>query len=164
MLLVALAPLPARGSATVVVRAGDMSPLGLPFSQFSDAALDDRGRIAFVGGSTALFRWTPGGIVHLAAAGDTLLNQRVAGVSVAAVSGACVAFRVLFVGGAVAIARQCGSATTFVAELGFPAPNGGRFAGFADDVAAGAGGRVALIGVLDDGTSVLILVDRKSVV
>src|SRR5690349_5895428 len=159
MLLIALAPLPARGSATVVVRAGDPSPFGLPFSQFSDAALDDRGRVAFVGGSTALFRWTPSGPVRLVAAGDTLVNQRVAGVSSAALSSACVAFRVLFVGGGVAIARRCGSSATFVAEVGFPAPNGGRFAGFADDVGVDASGRVGFVGILDDGTSVLMLVE-----
>ncbi|HLY36596.1 MAG TPA: hypothetical protein VKU61_01080, partial [Candidatus Binatia bacterium] len=159
MLLVALAPLAARGSATVVVRAGDPSPFGLPFSQFSDAALDDHGRIAFVGGSTALFRLTPSGPVRLVAAGDTLLNQPIAGVSSAALSSACVAFRVLFVGGGVAIARQCGSSTTFVAEVGSLAPNGERFAGFTGDVAVGAGGRVAFVGVLEDGTSVLVLVE-----
>ncbi|HJQ74965.1 MAG TPA: hypothetical protein VJ814_08770, partial [Gaiellaceae bacterium] len=87
--IAALLALAAGASAEmrVVARIGDASPLGLPFSRFSEAAIDDRGRIAFVGASTVLFERTSAGIVHLLGAGDALDGREIAGVGPPALAG-----------------------------------------------------------------------------
>ena len=83
-----------------LVSVGDPSPLGLPFSRFSDVALDDQGQVAFVGGSTAIFRRTASGIERVVAAGDVVLGRTLAGVDAPALaSGGCLAFRAAVVGG-----------------------------------------------------------------
>src|SRR5262245_66436481 len=91
--------------AQVLVATGDRSPSGLPFSRFSDVALDDRGRVVFVGASAAIFkRGTDGRIVHVVAADDALAGQTIAGVGPpASAADGCLAFRIAFVAGGAAI-------------------------------------------------------------
>src|SRR3989442_9028132 len=79
LLALVLAARAAQAAPGVLVAIGDRSPLGLPFSRFSDVALDDRGRVAFVGASVALFARGGGILAHLAGAGDTVLGRTLAG-------------------------------------------------------------------------------------
>jgi hypothetical protein len=142
----------AVAAPSVVVAVGARSPLGLPFSRFSDVALDDRGRLAFIGTSAAIFRRTPAGLVHLAGAGDTLGGRAVAGVGTPALgAGDCLAFRAVYVDGVVGVLRRCGTTLAQVAEVGQPAAGGGVFTGFGAAVVTGAGGRVAFTALVDDG-------------
>src|SRR4029077_14680154 len=109
----------AQAAPSVLVAIGDRSPLGLPFSRFSDVSVDDRGRVAFVGSSTALFGRGSGSIEHLLGAGDAALGRTVAGVDAPALgAGDCLAFRVLFAGGGAAIAERCTAAVRAVADVG----------------------------------------------
>jgi hypothetical protein len=131
----------AGAAPTVLVRVGDRSPLGLPFSRFSEPAVDDRGRIAFVGGSTVLFRRGAGGIQRIAGADDALLDHRLAGVSPAAVGpDGCVAFRAAFADGGAGVFLRCGDTTTLVVATGAVAPGGGTFAGIGTTSLRGAAG------------------------
>jgi hypothetical protein len=147
----------ALAATTLVVRAGDPSPLGLPFSSFSDPSLDDRGRITFVGSSTALFTRDSGGIVRVAAADDMLAGRRIAGVGAPAFDGTCLVFRAAFVGGDAGVFRRCATDVVLVARSGSAAPGGGVLAGIGGDLAVGAEQRVAFTAVLADGTTVLYL-------
>jgi hypothetical protein len=150
----------AGAAPTVLVRVGDRSPLGLPFSRFSEPAVDDRGRIAFVGGSTVLFRRGAGGIQRIAGADDALLDHRLAGVSPAAVGpDGCVAFRAAFADGGAGVFLRCGDTTTLVVATGAVAPGGGTFAGIGNDVASGSGGRVVFTATLGDGGAGIFLAD-----
>ena len=72
LLVVLAAAARADAAPSMVAAVGEASPLGLPLSRLSDPALDDRGRIAFVGASTVLFRRTPAGVVHLLGAVNIL--------------------------------------------------------------------------------------------
>src|SRR5262249_10298508 len=99
----------AGAAPTVLVRLGDRSPLGLPFSRFSEPAVDDRGRVAFVGGSTVLFRRSAAGIQRITGADDALLDHRLAGVSPAVVGpDGCLAFRAAFADGGAGVFLRCG--------------------------------------------------------
>ena len=158
-----LAARAAQAAPGVLVAIGDRSPLGLPFSRFSDVALDDRGRVAFVGASVALFGRGGGTLGHLVGAGDTVLGQALAGVDGPALGGSgCLAFRALFAGGGSAIVERCGAVDAAIARVGEPAPGGGRFAGFGSDVALGGGGRLAFSAVLDDGAQGVFAVDADA--
>jgi hypothetical protein len=152
--MAAAAPVP-------IVAAGDASPLGLPFSRFSDAALDDRGRVTFVGAATAVFRDSGGStLAHVVGPSDVVAGRIVAGVGAADVDGAgCVAFRAVFVDGGAGVYRRCAETLTTVAESGSPAPGGGTLAGLGTDLAAGAGGRTAFNALLADGTTALYVAD-----
>lgn len=148
----------ALAAPTPLVSVGDPSPLGLPFSRFSDVALDDRGRVAFVGGSTAIFRRTPGGIVRLVGAGDVVLGRTLAGVDDPALAtGDCIAFRALLVGASAAVMRRCGTDLVTLAEVGDTAPGGVRFTSFGTEVVIGSGGRVGFTALLDNGATALYL-------
>jgi len=150
----------AGAAPTVLVRVGDRSPLGLPFSRFSEPAVDDRGRIAFVGGRTVLFRRGAGGIQRIAGADDALLDHRLAGVSPAAVGpDGCVAFRAAFADGGAGVFLRCGDTTTLVLATGTVAPGGGTFAGLGNDVASASGGRVVFTATLGDGGAGIFLAD-----
>ena len=150
----------AHAAPSVLLAIGDTSPLGLPFSRFSEVALDDRGRAAFVGASTAVFARTGETLTHLVGAGDAVLGRTIAGVDGPALgAGGCLAFRALFVGGGAAIATRCGGSVRAVAQVGQPAPGGGDFAGFGSDVALSGGGWLAFSAVLDDGTTGVFVAD-----
>ena len=151
ILLLLLAARVGHAAPSVLVRVGDPSPFGLPFSRFSDPSLDDRGHVAFVGASTALFTRAGDALAHLAGAGDLLLGHRLAGVGPAVSSATCLAFRSAFVGGGAGVFRQCGGTSTLVVETGLPAPGGGRFAGVGEEVALGSAGQVVFTAVLEDG-------------
>ena len=155
-----LAARAAQAAPSVLVAIGDRSPLGLPFSRFSEVALDDRGRAAFVGTSTAVFARTGETLAHLVGAGDVVLGRTVAGVDGPALGGRdCLAFRALFAGGGAAIAERCGGSVGAVAQVGQPAPGGRSFRGFGSDVALGGGGWLAFSAVLDDGTTGVFVAD-----
>jgi hypothetical protein len=147
----------ASAAPAVVVATGDRWPAGGTFSSLSDAALDDRGRVAFIGASTAAFRRGVDGIVHFAAAGHPLgPSGVVAGVGPPALGpSGCVAFRAFFVGGGDGIFEQCGTGLRTIARAGDAAPGGERFVAFAPGVALGAGGTVAFEGRLDSGMTAL---------
>src|SRR5207247_1535611 len=125
-----------------------------------EVALDDRGRAAFVGASTAVFARTGETLAHLVGAGDVVLGRTVAGVDGPALGGGdCIAFRALFVGGGAAIAERCGGSVRAVAQVGQAAPGGRSFRGFGSDVALGGGGWLAFTAVLDDGTTGVFVAD-----
>src|SRR5438477_268526 len=136
-----------------MVAAGDPSPLGLPFSRFSDAALDDRGRVAFVGASAVLFEGRAGAVHHLLGAGDRSPDGRViADIGPPAVGHAGVVTRLLFAGGGSGVYRLHGGQLDTLAVAGEPADSGGRFAGFgATVVASGDNAWAAFSALLDNG-------------
>src|SRR5262245_23756361 len=77
---VLLAAAPASAQSPVVV-AGDVSPLGLPFSSFSSPSVDDAGRVAFRAVSSGIFHRVGTDLVHVLAAGDSLpRGEHLAGV------------------------------------------------------------------------------------
>src|SRR3989475_4321580 len=125
LLALVLAARAAHAAPSVLVAIGDRSPLGLPFSRFSEVALDDRGRAAFVGASTAVFARTGETLAHLVGAGDVVLGRTVAGVDGPALGGGdCLAFRALFLGGGAASAGRCGGGVGAGAPGGAPGPGG----------------------------------------
>jgi hypothetical protein len=148
----------ALATPVALVSVGDASPLGLPFSRFSDPGLDDRGRVAFVGGSTAIFRRTPTGIARIVGAGDVVLGRTLAGVDRPELAaGDCLAFRAVVVGGGAIIMRRCGTELVTLAEVGDTASGGARFTSFGADVLIGSGGGVAFTALLEDGATGLYL-------
>ncbi len=153
--------LSARGlgaAPLVLVGTGDPSPLGLPFSRFSDVALDDHGRVAFVGASSVIFHRVGDQLVRIIGAGDTLQGSTLAGVGAPAVGGGgCLAFQALFVGGASSVLRACGADVEPVAIVGAPTGGGGVFAGFGPVVAIGVNRQIAFTALLDDHTTGLFL-------
>ncbi len=149
----------ALGAApTLLVGTGEESPLGLPFSRFSDVGLDDRGRAAFVGASAAIFHRTAAGLVRIVGAGDALAGGVLAGVGGPALGGGtCLGFQAIFVGGGSAVVRRCATDFDVIASVGTPVAGGGAFAGFGPTVAVGAGGQIAFTALLDDGTTGLFV-------
>ena len=159
-LVVLLALRAAHAAPATVVRAGDASPLGLPFSSFSYPVVDDRGQVAFVGASAVVFTRSAAGLVHRVGAGDVLQGRVVAGVGAPALgTNGCLAVRAGLGGGGAGILRQCAGAFELIAETGGPTPGGRTFAGFTNDVAIGATGRIAFTGVLDDRSTALFVAD-----
>ena len=159
--LVASATLASAARATVMVAAGDPSPLGLPFSRFSDAALDDRGRVAFVGASAVLFEGRAGAVHHMLGAGDRSPDGRViADIGPPAVGHAGVVTRLLFAGGGSGVYRLHGGQLDTLAVAGEPADSGGRFAGFgATVVASGDNAWAAFSALLDNGVRGIFVSD-----
>src|SRR6185295_9513921 len=112
----------------------------------------DQGQVAFVGGSTAIFRRTASGIERVVAAGDVVLGRTLAGVDAPALaSGGCLAFRAAVVGGSSMLVRRCGPQLVLLAEVGDAAPGGGTFASLGEDVKIASTGQVAFTALLDDG-------------
>src|SRR5262249_46543563 len=126
---------PAGAVPATVVVAGQSTQFGLPLSRISDPALDDHGRIAFVGTSLVVFRRSAGGVVHLLGAGDNTPFGRVAGVGPPALGSAgCFAAHVDFVGGQSGVFRQCGGSLSPIARAGDPLAGGDTLAAFDDAV------------------------------
>ena len=149
----------ARGA--VLVAAGDPSALGLPLSRFSDAALDDRGRVAFVGASAVLFKAGGAALRHVLAAGERGPDGRlVADLGAPAVGGAGVVARLLFADGGAGIYRLRDTRLEPLVVAGAPAPGGLRFAAFGASVTvSGDGRRVAFSALLDDGSRGIFVTD-----
>jgi hypothetical protein len=154
----------AVATPTVLVSTGDASPFGLPFSHFSDAALDDRGRVAFVGAATALFRRAGAGLVHVAGAGDTVGGRTLAGVAAPAAAGPCIAFHALVVGGGAVLIRRCGAATDVVVAAPGTAPGGTAIVRLGTTVVVSDVGHVVGTALLADGTTVALRVDPDGAV
>src|SRR5437870_1076094 len=150
------------GRAATLVAAGAPSALGLPFSRFSDPALDDRGRVAFVGGSAVLFQAQGATLRHVLAAGEQGPGGRlVADIGPPAVGRGAVAVRLLFAGGDAGIYRLRDAQLEPLASAGDPVPgSGARSAGFGAAVAvSGDGRRVAFSALLDNGDRALFVTD-----
>ncbi len=146
--------------AEVFVATGDRSPAGLPFSRFSEAALDDRARVVFVGASAAIFRRAGTRVAHVVGANDTLDGRTVAGVGPPALAAdGCVAFRADFVGGGSAIYRRCAAGTDLLARVGRLGPDGPALLGFGQAIVIGSAGRVAFSALLDGGSTALFVAD-----
>lgn len=145
----------------VLVAAGEPSALGLPFSRFSDAALDDRGRVAFVGASAALFRAEGQALRHVLAAGDRGPDGRVvADIGSPAVGGGSAVARLLFADGGAGIYRLRDTQLETLVVAGAPAPGDRRFAAFAANVAlSGDASRVAFSALLDDRSRGIFVTD-----
>jgi hypothetical protein len=158
-LLLTLAAAPLQAAPVVVLTTGAASPLGLPFSSFSNVAMMADGRVAFFGSSAGTFRRTDAGVVDVVSAGDTLADGRqVAGVSPPALGpGDCVAVRAYLIGGGSRILRRCGDVVDTVVATGQLAPGGGTFAEFTAGVAYGVQGQIAFTAILDDGNTGLFL-------
>src|SRR5262245_30598760 len=80
-----LAVLPQAGRAQPAIRArravGERSPLGWPYSAFTEAVVDADGRLVFSGSSSSIFARSGGAIVQRLGAGQVLTDaRRVAGV------------------------------------------------------------------------------------
>ncbi|TMB42406.1 MAG: hypothetical protein E6J55_15955 [Deltaproteobacteria bacterium] len=159
--LVVSAATASAGRAATIVAAGAPSALGLPFSRFSDPALDDAGRVAFLGGSAVLFQVQAGTLRHVLAAGERGPGGRVvADIGPPAAGRGAVAMRLLFAGGDAGVYRLRDAQLELLASAGALAPGGGRFAGFGATVAvSGDGGRVAFSALLDNGVHALFVTD-----
>jgi hypothetical protein len=167
LVVVALATVVSNAAAApeVLVQAGQDSPLGMPFSQFSDVAVDDRGRVGFLGASAAIFERTASGLAHVASAGDVLFGRTLAGVGPPSLSSdGCRAFRVVFRGGGGGIVRDCGGGPELLAESGAAAPGGGSLAVLDPTLIVGRGGRVAFTALLTDGRTGMFVVDDPGMV
>src|SRR5690242_4328054 len=111
----ALALVLSAGGATaqpqVRLRAGDTSPLGWPYSAFTDAVVDAGGRLVFSGNSSGIFGRNGGAITQRVGAGDVLPDARtLAGVSPPALTAdGCVVVRATFAQGGEALVRACGT-------------------------------------------------------
>jgi hypothetical protein len=158
-----LAASTAGAEPQALVRLGDPSPLGLRFSRFSDVALGDDGRVAFIGATTAVFRRSGSTLVHVIGAGDTLEGRMLAGVGAHVVGrGGCLAGLVTFVDGGAGIFRGCGGTTELVAETGQAAPEG-TYAAFGPDIVLGSDNRVAFTARLGAATALLLADDLGTV-
>src|SRR4051794_492166 len=91
--------------------AGETSPLGWPYSAFTDAVVDAGGRLVFSGNSSGIFGRNGGTITQRVGAGDVLADgRRLAGVSPPTLTGdGCVVTRATFAQGGEAVIRACGS-------------------------------------------------------
>src|SRR5437870_3032589 len=160
--LVVSAATASAGRAATIVAAGAPSALGLPFSRFSDPALDDRGRVAFVGASAVLFQVQGATLRHVLAAGERGPGGRmVADIGPPAVGRGAVAMRLLFAGGDAGVYRLRDAQLEPLASAGAPVPGGdASFAGFGATVAvSGDGGRIAFSALLDNGVRALFATD-----
>lgn len=142
----------------LLVRVGDDSPLGRPFSTLSDAVIDDQERLAFIGTSGGLFRRTGTDIDGLLVAGDN-----VAGGSTIAALGTpelgepgCSAFVASFAGGSTGVVRLCDGVAEVVVKEGDLAPGNLPIVGFGSSVGYGVGGEIAFVAQLSDGSTALI--------
>jgi hypothetical protein len=164
LLLALVAARSAGAASSVLVATGQASPLGRPFSGFSDPAIDDRGRIAFLGTSVALFRRSAGRITHLLAAGDGAAGRVVAGLGPPALgTDGCAALRVWFAGGGEGIYARCDSGLQEIARAGDAAPEGSVYAVFGNQVAAGGAGQVVFTARLADGATGLFIASGGTV-
>ncbi|MCW5892579.1 MAG: hypothetical protein KIT14_18855 [bacterium] len=151
-------------AASALLAAGDPSPLGLPFSTFSTAALDADGRLVLHGASTAAFHRDGDRLVHLLAAGDVLPSgRRVAGVGVP-IQGppGCAVVIGFLVGGGGAVVRRCGDGLDVLAQTGDVLDADGPLGELQSDVAYGTAGHVAFTALLSDGRTVIVRVTEQS--
>jgi hypothetical protein len=148
----------------MLVSTGDASPFGVPFSRFSAAALDDRGRVAFVGAATVHFRRTAAGLVHVGGAGDTVGGRTIAGVAAPAAAGPCLAFHALVVGGGAVLVRRCGAAADAVVAAPGVAPDGTAIVSLGATVAVSDAGHVAGTALLANGTTIVLRIDPDGTV
>ena len=83
---------------TVLQRSGAVSPLGWPYSSFTEGVVDAAGRLVFVGSSTAIFGRTGATLTQRIGAGIVLPDgRRVDGVSQPALAAdGCVIARATF--------------------------------------------------------------------
>lgn len=142
----------------LLVRVGDDSPLGRPFSSVSDPTIDDQGRIGFIGTSAGLFRRNGESIDGLLVAGDPIAGGRtIAGLGVPeAGEPGCVAATATFVGGGRGIVRLCGGVANLVVSSGDTVPSGPTIVSFGTTVAYGVAGDIVFVANLNDGTSALV--------
>lgn len=148
---VCLSALPAAAQTPVVV-AGDVSPLGLPYSSFSAPSIDDAGRVVFRAASSGIFRKVGDDLVHALAAGDVLpRGEHVAGIGRPALAAdGCVISQAVFVEGGSAVLRTCNGLIEYLADVGDEAPGGGVFTAFLPNVFVSPAGHVAFRARLDD--------------
>jgi hypothetical protein len=149
---VTLATVPAAAQSPVVV-AGDVSPLGLPYSSFSSPSVDDAGRVAFRAVSSGIFQRVGESLVHVLAAGDLLpRGEHLAGVGRPALTAdGCVVAVGAFVEGGSAVVRACGETIEYLADVGDEAPGGGLFTAFLPLVFVSPAGHVAVAARVNDG-------------
>jgi hypothetical protein len=155
----AAAPVP-----SVLRTAGDVSPLGWPYSGFSEGIVDAGGHLVFVGNSTAIFGRQGGLLVRRIGAGAILPDsRRVVGVGPPALAAdGCVFARATFDGGGEAIVRACGAAFAVVIDAGTPAPGGGTIRAFDPVVAVAGATMVGAAATITDGTVVLLRHDGST--
>src|SRR5690349_16054185 len=112
--------------------AGDTSPLGWPYSAFTDAVVDAAGRLVFSGNSSGIFVRDGGTITQRVGAGDVLGDgRRIAGVSPPALTAdGCVVVRATFAQGGEALVRACGSSRVVLLDTTVEAPLGGAIRAF----------------------------------
>src|SRR5258707_1055236 len=120
-LLATAAPARPGGAApapSVVRVAGETSPLGWPFSSFTEGTVDAGGALVFVASSTAVFERQGSALVQRIGAGVVLPDGRhVADVGPPAVAAdGCVFARVTFVTGGEAVVRSCGTVFSVVID------------------------------------------------
>jgi hypothetical protein len=148
----------AAPAPTVLRVAGEVSPLGWPYSGFSEGVVDGDGRLVFVGNSTAIFARQDGLLVRRIGAGVVLPDgRRVAGVGQPALAAdGCVLSRATFEGGGEAIVRACGATFTVLLDAGTVAPGGGVIRAFDPVVAVGGATVVGVSATTAEGTVVLL--------
>ncbi|HXJ37213.1 MAG TPA: hypothetical protein VMS22_24555 [Candidatus Eisenbacteria bacterium] len=147
----------AHGAPAILRTAGGVSPLGWPYSMFSEGTLDRGGRLVFVASSTAVFG-QGSGLTQRVGAGTVIPDgRRVINVSPPSLADdGCIITRVAFEQGGEAILRACGTTFTVLADAGATAPGGGTIRAFDPVVFVRGTDLVGCGATLDDGTSILM--------
>src|SRR6185369_13110197 len=155
----------AASAQEVRLLAGDTSPLGWPYSAFTDAVVDAAGRVVFAGNSSGIFGRNGDALGQRVGAGDVLGDgRRIAGVSPPALTAdGCVVVRATFAQGGEALVRACGTSRLVLLDTTVEAPLGGAIRAFDTRVFAAGLDVVAATATLNDGTSVLLRLDAGGV-
>lgn len=152
-------------SPSVVLTAGDPSPIGLPFSAFPAVAIDARGRVVAIGASSGAFRRAAQGPQRILVAGDVLPSGEMV-VAVGAVAqdeAGCAIVRAALRSGAAALFRRCGTESEILLRSGAEAPGGEPVVDLVGPVAV-AGAHVAVGAVVEGGRTLLLRLSGTSIV
>jgi hypothetical protein len=145
--------------ASVRQVAGEVSPLGWPYSSFTEATVAADGGLVFTASATAIFAadGTPP-LAQRVGAGVTMPDgRRIAGVGPPGLaSDGCTFVRATFETGGEAIVRACGTTFSVVVDAGTTAPGGGVIRGFEGALHVAGTAMTAFAATLGSGTNVLM--------
>jgi hypothetical protein len=152
--------------ASAVRVAGVTSPLGWPYSSFTEGTVDASGQLVFVASSSAIFESQGTTLVQRIGAGNVMPDgRRIAGVGPPALAAdGCVIVRSTFVDGGEAVVRACGTTFSVVIDAGTLATGGGTIRALDPAVFVAGADTIAASGTLEDGTSVVLRHDAGGLV
>jgi hypothetical protein len=144
-------------AAPVVLRSvGEVSPLGWPYSLFTEGVIDRTGRLVFAASSTGIFQRS--GTLHQRIGAGTMLADGREIVNVGAPTLAddgCVITRAEFGTGGQALVRACSTTPEVLVDGGTAVPGGGVVRAFDPSVVVRGTDVIAFVGTLNDGTTVV---------